>query len=32
MRMQEPGRAFPAKNAFYFRISHAIYFDLLSDA
>jgi hypothetical protein len=32
MRMQEPGRAFAAKNIFYFRISYAIYLDLLSDA
>jgi hypothetical protein len=32
MRMQELGRAFAAKNIFYFRILHAIYLDLLSDA
>jgi hypothetical protein len=32
MKMQEPGRAFAAKNIFYFRILYAIYLDLLSDA
>jgi hypothetical protein len=32
MRMQEPGRAFAAKNIFCFRILYAIYLDLLSDA
>jgi hypothetical protein len=30
--MQEPGRAFAAKDIFYFRILNAIYLDLLSDA